>query len=179
MFNVVKIFLTLLFLVTPMFLSACSSSVDDYKGTTPTMRFDEYFNGPVKAWGIVQDRKGKVIKKFDIDLVGTWNGDNGTLDEKFHYYDGKEDTRSWKIRKTGPDTFVGTASDIKGEATGESRGNAIRWNYVMKLPVNDTTYDIKFDDWMFLMNDGVLVNRSYMYKFGIRVGELTIFMQKK
>ena len=42
-----------------------------------------------------------------------------------------------------------------------------------------STYRLKFDDWMWLMNDGVLMNRSYMKKFGITVGEITIFMKKK
>ncbi len=55
----------------------------------------------------------------------------------------------------------------------------MRWNYVMDLPVDDTTYRIRFDDWMWVMNDGVLINRSYLKKFGITVSELTIFMQKQ
>jgi hypothetical protein len=29
------------------------------------------------------------------------------------------------------------------------------------------------------MNDGVLINRSYLKKFGITVTKLTIFMQKQ
>ena len=29
------------------------------------------------------------------------------------------------------------------------------------------------------MNDGVLINRSYLKKFGLTVAELTIFMQKQ
>lgn len=161
-------------------LGGCTGpSVNDYADEQPVMKFDEFFNGPIKAWGIVQSRNGKVIQKLDIDLVGSWSGDNGTLDEKFYYYDGKEMTRQWKIKKIADNKFIGTASDIKGEARGESSGGAIRWNYVMKLEVGGTTYDVTFDDWMYAMNDGVVVNRSYLSKFGIRVAELSLFMQKQ
>jgi hypothetical protein len=49
----------------------------------------------------------------------------------------------------------------------------------MDLEVGDKTYRIKLDDWMWQMNDGVLINRSYLKKFGITVAELTLFMQKQ
>lgn len=163
-----------------MFLFGCSTpSVEEYADTQPPMHFDQFFNGPVKAWGIVQDRSGKVIKRFEVDMVGTWNGDEGTLQEHFVYYDGETQDRTWRIRKTGPDTFTGAADDIVGTATGKSSGSAIKWNYVMKLPVGNTVYNVSFDDWMFMMRDGVLVNRSYLKKFGIRMAELSIFMEKR
>jgi hypothetical protein len=49
----------------------------------------------------------------------------------------------------------------------------------MDLQVGDSNYKIAFDDRMFLMNDGVIVNRAFMKKFGLKVGELTVFMQKQ
>jgi hypothetical protein len=161
-------------------LSSCGGKqLDYYKGTTPKVDIKEYFNGPVKAWGIVQDWRGRVVSKFDIDMVGKWDGDTGTLTEKFTYYDGKKQERIWTIKKLADGTYQGTAADIIDKATGAVEGNAARWNYVMDLPVDDTTYRIRFDDWMWQMNDGVLINRSYLKKFGITVTELTIFMQKQ
>lgn len=171
--------LILLMEITIMLGGCTGPKVKDYAGEQPVMKFDEFFNGNIQAWGIVQGRNGKVLQKLDIDLVGKWSGDQGTLDEKFHYYDGKEMTRQWKIKKIADNKFVGTAADIKGEAKGESSGSAIRWNYVMKLEVDGTVYDVTFDDWMYAMNDGVVVNRSYLTKFGIRVAELSLFMKKQ
>jgi hypothetical protein len=101
------------------------------------------------------------------------------LTEDFDYYDGEKQRRIWTIKKLADGSYEGTASDILGKAQGQSQGNAVRWNYVMDLPVGDTTYRIRFDDWMWVMNDGVLINRSYLKKFGITVSELTIFMQKQ
>lgn len=161
--------------------AGCSSnkSLEYYRGTAPRADIREYFNGPVKAWGIVQDWRGRVTTRFDIDMVGTWEGDTGTLAEYFDYYDGRKQERIWKIRKLADGRYEGTASDIAGKATGRTEGSAVHWRYVMDLPVNDTTYRIRFDDWMWVMNDGVLINRSYLKKFGFTVSELTIFMQKQ
>ena len=161
-------------------LSSCSGhQVEEYRDTAPKADIKDYFNGPVKAWGIVQDWRGRVVNRFDIDMVGTWEGDTGTLTEHFTYYDGKTQKRVWTIRKLGENSYEGTASDILDKATGQTSGSAARWSYVMDLPVNDTTYRLHFDDWMWVMNDGVLINRSYLKKFGITVSELTIFMQKQ
>ncbi len=175
-----KIFKIMVTMGVLIMLSSCAANnIDYYKDTTPSADIKEYFNGPIKAWGIVQDWRGRVVRRFDIDLVGEWNGDVGTLTEHFDYYDGEKQQRVWTIRKMPDGTFEGTASDIIDKATGKAEGSAVRWNYVMDLPVKDTTYHIRFDDWMWLMNDGVLINRSYLKKFGITVSELTIFMQKQ
>lgn len=154
-------------------------SIEYYKNMTPSMNIKEYFNGPIKAWGLVQDWRGRVVRCFDINMVGKWEGDVGTLTEHFSYYDGKKQERVWTIKKIGEYSYEGTASDVIKKATGTTKGSAARWSYIMNLPVDNTTYRIVFDDWMWLMNDGVLVNRSYLKKFGIRVAELTIFMQKQ
>ena len=83
------------------------------------------------------------------------------------------------FRKISKNEYEGTASDILDKAEAKVEGNAMQWVYKMDLPVGDTTYRITFDDWMFLMNDGVLINRSYLKKFGITVAELTLIMQKQ
>ncbi len=161
-------------------LSACAGpSLDHYKSAEPPLDLKEYFTGPIKAWGVIQDRKGHVTRRFDVTMVGTWDGDVGTLEEHFDYYDGETQKRTWTITKIAANTYEGTAGDILDKAHGNVEGSAMRWAYRMDLDVGDKTYRITFDDWMFLMNDGVLINRSYLKKFGITVAELTLFMQKQ
>ena len=161
-------------------LSGCSgNNLDYYKNTIPRADIKEYFNGPIKAWGIIQDWKGRVVRRFEVNMIGKWDGDVGTLTENFDYYDGKKQQRIWTIKKLSDGTYEGTASDIVDKATGKTEGSAVRWHYIMDLPVNDSVYRIRFDDWMWMMNDGVLINRSYLKKFGFTVSELTIFMQKQ
>ena len=112
-------------------------------------------------------------------MVGSWNGDIGKLEETFHYYDGEKQSRTWTIKKISDSQYEGTAGDILDKAEGTASGSAVNWHYAMDLPVGDKSYKVKFDDWMWQMNDGVLINRSYIKKFGITVAELTIFMQKQ
>ena len=159
--------------------SGCSQPLDYYNDTTPKADIKEFFNGHIKGWGVAQDWRGRVVNRFDIDMVGKWEGDNGTLTEHFVYYDGKKQERIWTIKKLPDGTYVGTAADIIDKADGRVNGAAVQWHYTMDLPVGDTTYRLKFDDWMWQMNDGVVINRSYLKKFGITVAELSIFMQKQ
>jgi hypothetical protein len=162
-------------------LSGCfgSKPVDHYAAQEPKLDLQTYFSGPIKAWGVVQDFTGKVTRRFDVDMVGTWTNGVGTLEEKFIFDDGEVQERTWTITKVGENQYTGTAGDILGQATGQAAGNAMRWAYKMDLNVGNSTYRITFDDWMFLMNDDILINRSYLKKFGITVGELSIFMQKQ
>lgn len=155
------------------------NSLEYYTDTAPRADIREYFNGPIKAWGIVQDWRGRVVNRFDVEMVGSWKGDIGTLTEHFTYYNGKKQERVWTIKKLADGSFEGTAGDIIDTAKGNTNGSAVQWNYVMDVPVDDTTYRLRFDDWMWAMNDGVLINRSYLKKFGLTVAELTLFMQKQ
>lgn len=150
-----------------------------YQHTSPAIDIQSYFNGPIKAWGIVQDWRGRVVKRFDINMIGRWEGDSGTLTEHFTYYDGEHQERMWTIKKLADNQYEGTAADVIGKAIGHTTGSAARWGYILDLPVGNTTYHLRFDDWMWAMNDEVLINRSYLKKFGITVAELTIFMQKQ
>ena len=40
-------------------------------------------------------------------------------------------------------------------------------------------YEVQFDDWMYLVDERVMLNRATMRKFGIRLGEVTLSFQKQ
>jgi hypothetical protein len=160
-------------------LPACST-IDPaiYANEKPKFDLQTYFNGTVDAYGVVTDRSGKVIKRFTVVLDCKWTGDTGVLDESFTYSDGSKDKRIWTLKKTG-DRYIGTASDVVGEATGIASGNALLWSYTMALPVDGTVYKVKFEDWMFLMDNEVMINRAEMRWFGIKTGEITLSFRKR
>ncbi len=153
--------------------------IDKYRGQTPVLELRDYFNGTLDAWGMFQDRSGKVVKRFHVLIDARWEGEVGTLDERFTYSDGSTQRRVWTITRLGPGRYSGRADDVVGEATGEAAGNALRWRYVLALPVDDKVYNVDFDDWMFLMDDKVMLNRSVMSKWGVRLGELTLSFYKR
>lgn len=158
--------------------SGCATlTPQDYASEKPKLDLATYFNGKVEGWGMVQDRSGKVLRRMVVVLECTWNGNEGVLDESFQWSDGKTEKRVWKIRKDG-DRYIGTAGDVVGEARGEAFGNALRWSYVLALPVGDSVYNVDMDDWMWMIDDKTLANRTTMSKFGVRVAEISIFFRK-
>ena len=162
-----------------LLVSCGSVSVDDYAAEQPVLNLESYFSRPVQAWGMFQDRSGKVVKRFHVLIDARWQGDTGTLDERFTYSDGTTQRRVWTITRLGPGRYSGRADDVVGEATGEAAGNALRWRYVLALPVDGKVYNVDFDDWMFLMDDQVMLNRSLMSKWGFRLGEVTLSFHKR
>lgn len=150
----------------------------DFSGTKPELRIEEYFAGETRAWGIFEDRFGSLRRQFVVDIQGTWDGEELILDERFRYSDGEQDRRVWTIKKIDDHRYEGRAADVIGIATGEAYGNALNWRYDMDLKVGDSTFRVHFNDWMYLQESGVLVNRARVSKFGIEIGEVTLFFQK-
>ncbi|MEN9483832.1 MAG: hypothetical protein RJB37_1712 [Pseudomonadota bacterium] len=160
-------------------LAACAGpQVDDYARETPKLVLREYFNGPMTAHGVFTDRSGKVARRFTVRMVGRWTGNEGVLEEDFFYSDGKTERRVWRLTDLGDGRYTGRADDVLGEAQGRAAGNALRWQYTLKLPVDGKTYEVQFDDWMYLMDDKVMLNKAVMSKFGIRLGEVTLAFHK-
>lgn len=153
--------------------------IEKYRNQTPVLDLRQYFNGQLEAHGIFQDRSGEVVKRFTVLIHARWQGDVGTLDEHFTYSDGTTQRRVWTITRTGAGRYVGRADDVVGEAQGEEAGNALRWRYVLALPVDGKVYNVDFDDWMFLMDERVMLNRSVMSKWGFRLGEVTLSFYKR
>ena len=169
-------------LLVVLLLEGCAAvKIEDLPKTNQTLLIEEYFAGESKAYGILFDRNGVPQRQFSVDLVGTWDASNKTLtlDEDFVFNDGENSQRKWVITKVGDKQYKGKAGDVVGEATGVSHGNAFQWKYVLKVPYKGSTLDLTIDDWLYLNNDDVLINRSVMYKFGIKVGEIVISFNKK
>lgn len=172
-------------LLSAMFLalgvSACvgKPALDDAKLSDGQLNLEEFFDGRVLATGQFQDVFGTVRRRFDVVINGTWNGETLTLVEDFAYADGMTEQRIWTLIKTGPDTWRGAAPGVIGEATGEERGDTFNWQYLIDLPVPDGTLRVRFDDWMWKLSETRVLNRAYMKKFGVDIGEVIISFEKQ
>lgn len=142
-----------------------------------TFRLEEYFVGPVKAWGMFQDRFGRLRRRFVVDIQGHWRGDALVLVEDFRYDDGELQQRVWHITPDGDD-YRGRADDVVGIAEGRAHGPAVRWRYTFELPVGRRSVRVRFDDWMYRQDDEIVVSRARVTKLGIRLGEVTICFRK-
>lgn len=167
-------------LSAPLLLGGCATpEVADYATEKPVLDLQRYFEGRTDAWGMFTDRSGKVVKRFTVVIDGKWQGDTGTLDEDFTYSDGTKQRRVWTLKRGPGNRWTGRADDVVGEAAGEAQGNAFRWNYTLALPVDGRVIDVQMDDWMYLMNEDVLLNKTTMSKFGIRLGEVTLSFRRR
>lgn len=160
-------------------LSGCASpTAGDYAAERPVLDLKRYFDGELIAHGVFTDRSGRVARRFVVEMTGTWQGDEGILDERFTYSDGKTERRVWRLRDEGGGRWSGRADDVVGVAEGRAAGNALNWRYTLALPVDDTVYEVQFDDWMYLVDERVMLNKARMSKFGITLGEVTLSFQK-
>ena len=171
--------LAALLAASALVLGCASPAPADYAGEKPVLDLKRYFNGELVAHGIFTDRSGKVARRFVVQMTGTWNGNQGVLDERFIYSDGKTERRVWRLTDLGGGRWEGRADDVVGIATGVSSGNALNWRYTLALPVDGKVYEVQFDDWMYLVDDKVMLNKATMSKFGIRLGEVTLSFTKK
>lgn len=161
-------------------LTGCANpQVTDYAQERPLLELDRYFTGRVLAHGIFQKRNGAVARRFTVVMDCHWEGNQGVLDEAFTYSDGSTERRIWRLTKHADGRYTGRADDVVGEAQGQTSGNAFRWNYTLRLPVDGKEYEVQFDDWMFLVDDRVLLNRATMSKFGVTLGEVLLSFTKQ
>jgi hypothetical protein len=160
-------------------LAGCASPTPaDYAGEKPLLDLRQYFDGELVAHGIFTDRNGKVARRFVVQMTGSWQGNQGTLDERFTYSDGKTERRVWRLTDLGNGRYEGRADDVVGVAQGIAAGNALNWRYTLALPVEGRVWEVQFDDWMFLVDERVMLNKAVMSKFGIRLGEVTLSFQR-
>jgi len=166
--------------VLPLIISGCSSmDADPYRDQSPPFVLEQFFDGSVNAWGIVQNRSGEVVQRFTVDIAGEVEGDRLVLDETFTYGlgDGVK-KRIWTIERAADGRYTGSADDVLPGARGRSYGNAFNWTYQMDLPVGDRDYRVRFDDWIWALDANTIVNRAYIKKFGLTFAEVTLFMQR-
>ncbi len=161
-------------------LAGCAAPrVQDYANERPVLDLKSYFNGPLEAWGVFTDRSGQVVKRFTVQMVGRWQGDEGVLEEDFLYSDGTTQRRVWYLTRQADGRYVGRADDVVGQADGQAAGNTLRWQYTLALPVDGKVWEVQFDDWMYLMDEHTLLNKATMSKWGVRLGEVTLAFRKK
>jgi hypothetical protein len=151
---------------------------EDYADVTPMLDLFGYFEGQTKAWGIFQDRFGEVKRRFTVEITGQRKGEQLTLDESFLYDDGETQRRIWTIERLDAHHYQGKAADVVGIAQGKAYGNALNWRYDLLLDVDQKQWQVSFNDWMFLQDDKVLINRAKVSKYGFTIGEVTLFFLK-
>ncbi len=154
--------------------------VRDFREMRPIFRLEDFFVGRTSAWGMFEDRFGAVRRQFRVVVTGSMEGETLVLDEDFNYADGETERRVWRLHRSADGWYEGHAEGVVGVARGQAMGNAFNWKYVFDLNVGERgVWRVSFDDWMFLQPDGVLINRAWVRRWGIKIGSVTLFFRKE
>jgi hypothetical protein len=143
-------------------------------------RFDlrTHLSGPILCEGVIYGPTGRVTSRFVADMEGTWDGNTGILKERFRYDSGRTQDRYWKLTVGNDGAIRAEAPDVVGAGEGRAEGPGVQLRYRIKLDEEAGGHVLDVTDWMYLMENGTIMNRSQFTKFGITVAELVATMRR-
>ncbi len=143
----------------------------------PQFDIRERFNGPITCEGVIYGPTGRVTSRFVADFDAQWEGNVCKMKEVFHYDSGNVQEREWTLTLGNDGRIRATAPDVIGTGEGKQEGSAVLLNYRIKLAEEAGGHVLDTTDWMYLMQNGSIMNRSQFRKFGIKVAELVATMR--
>jgi hypothetical protein len=151
----------------------------DYADKSPLFDMREYLNGPIQCEGMIYGPMGRVSSRFVADMDVTWTGNVGMMTERFFYDSGTVQDRKWTLTLGNDGSVKAEADDVIGAGRGMQKGSALELKYRIRLPDSAGGHVLDAVDWMYLVENGTIMNRSQFRKYGIKVAELVATMRRK
>lgn len=164
-------------LILPRFIGFTAQKPQDYTDTKPNFDIRTHLNGTIACEGVIYRPFGRVASRFVATFTAQWDGNFGEMEEVFQYDSGATQTRQWVLHVNPDGQITARAPDLIGRAHGQQTGATVKLNYRIQLQEDAGGHVLKVTDWMYLMENGVIINRSQMRKFGIKVAELIAVMR--
>ena len=155
-----------------------SQKPSHYAGQEPAIDLRRHLSGPILCEGVIYGPLGRVTSRFVAEMEGRWEGNRGILDERFRYDSGTRQHRRWRLTLSNDGSIRAEAADIVGHGTGRQEGSAAQLTYTIRLPDSAGGWSLDVTDWMYLTENGTVMNRSQFRKFGIKVAELVATMRR-
>lgn len=152
---------------------------EDYEGTGPQIDLRKHLCGPILCEGVIYGPTGRVTSRFVADFDARWDGNTGVMTEHFRYDSGETQDREWRLTLAEDGSVRAEADDLVGTGTGRTGGHGLQLNYRIRLPEASGGHVLDTTDWMYVMENGAIINRSQFRKFGIKVAELVATMHPK
>ena len=150
---------------------------EDYAGLSPAFDLRRHLAGPMSCEGVIYGPAGRVAARFTARMQGVWQGEEGRLNERFLYDSGTSQSRAWTLRLSGDGRIEAEAPDVIGTGRGWQSGPAVCLCYRIRLPEASGGHVLSVIDWMYLTENGTIINRSQFRKFGVKVAELVATMR--
>jgi hypothetical protein len=164
-------------LILPRYLGFRAQSPAQYATLGPKFDARRHLNGPILCEGVIFGPLGRVTSRFVAQMHGTWHENQCRLTERFLYDSGVEQNRAWDLTLGADGALNAAADDLVGAGLGRVEGNAVQMRYKIRLPAASGGHVLNVVDWMYLMPNGTIMNRSQFRKFGIKVAELVATMR--
>jgi Protein of unknown function (DUF3833) len=159
------------------FASFVAQAPSDYAGKGPVFDLRRHLNGPLACEGVIFGPTGRVTSRFVADMQGSWDGTTGTLAEVFRYDSGTVQHRAWTLALGEGGQITATAADVVGDGQGRVEGSGVLLRYRIRLTPEAGGHVLDVTDWMYLLDNGTIMNRSQFRKFGFKVAELVATMR--
>jgi hypothetical protein len=166
-------------LIAPRFVGFRAQSPADFIGKGPQFDLRHHLNGPILCEGVIYGPTGRVSSRFVADMEARWDGNRGVMTERFHYDGGAVQNREWTLVLNNDGSIKATAPDVVGEGRGRATGPAVQMEYRIRMEPAAGGHVLDVTDWMYLTENGTIMNRSQFRKFGIKVAELVATMRRK
>ena len=134
--------------------------------------------GPMLCEGVIYGPFGRVTSRFVADMQATWQGNVGTMTEEFRYDSGARQSRCWRLTLAEDGTITARAPDVVGQGRGQQSGAGVVLRYRIRLGEDAGGHVLDATDWMYMLENGSILNRSQFHKFGIKVAELVATLRK-
>ena len=156
-----------------------NQKIAQFKSDSKIFDIRKVLEGNMVAEGMVYGISGRLSSTFTAQFSGNWTNNEGSFIENFQFSTGKNQIRKWNLIIDSNGKIIGTADDIIGKAVGQQYGSAVMLSYKLKLSEDLGGHVIKVIDWMHLLENDTIFNRSEFRKFGFKVGELVATFRKE
>lgn len=150
------------------------------EGKAAGQTLEDAFRGHAVGVGRFKSRLAGVDRGFVVTTSGRRSGAHFILDQHFRFDNGSRDRRTWRFRRTGPNTYVGTRQDVVGEAQVRVEADRIRMSYDLITRGKDGgKLKLHFEDTIRRTGRDSIVNNGVISTLGMNVGSVDVTFKRQ
>jgi hypothetical protein len=165
----------LLRLCAAWLVAGCAAPLRPEAFATTAPAFDPvtFWTGRTSSWGVVENRDGAPTAIVTTATDATAEGADGLHMVQHVMTGGKDTVRDWHMRRLGDGKFAATANDMVGTAKGVASGRTFHWTWTLATEPGNDLLNVSMEQWMYLADNGTLMNRTIITKLGVRLAEIS------
>lgn len=141
---------------------------------------EEAFRGQATGVGRFKSRLAGVDRGFVVTTRGRGSDGQFVLDQAFRFDNGALDRRTWRFKKTGPNTYIGTREDVVGTAKVRVEDDVIRMSYdLITRGKNGSKLQLHFEDTIRRSGRDTIVNNGVISMLGMTVGSVDVAFKRQ